>query len=192
VKQDRARRTRERILDEAAEFTGNGYAHIRVQDIARRLGMTKGAFYGQFESKEAVAAALKGHGLAKVEGLRALADEHDPLSTLGRFVIGLAQCLHDDVRLRAAFRLLTEEADGRLPGQPLSEVVEQVVALVEGAQREGQIAADHHPDDVARLLLCLAFTVQTALFTAGGDRHPRAWTEWAWACLSQSLHEAPV
>ncbi|MFI1890524.1 TetR family transcriptional regulator [Streptomyces jumonjinensis] len=193
MKQDRSRRTRERILDEAAaEFTTNGYTHTTVQDIARRVGMTKGALYGQFDSKEAVADALKSHGLAKVEGLRALAREDDPLSALGRFIVGLAQCLHDDVRLRAAFRLLADEAEAQLPGHPLSEVVEQVVGLVDHARRDGLISAGHDPADVARLLLCVAFAVQTTPFTAGGERHPRAWAEWAWSCVSQSLREAPA
>ncbi|BBC32273.1 hypothetical protein SGFS_035670 [Streptomyces graminofaciens] len=193
MKQDRSRRTHERILDEAAaEFTANGYAHTTMQDIARRLGMTKGALYGQFDSKKAVADALTRHGLARVEGLRALAREDDPLSALGRFVVGLARCLHDDVRLRAAFRLLADEAEAQLPGHSLGEVVEQVVGLVERAQCDSRISPGHDPADVARLLLCVAFAVQTRLFTADGERHPQAWAEWAWGCVSRSLHEAPA
>ena len=192
MKQDRSRRTRERILDEAAaEFTTHGYAHTTVQDIARRVGMTKGAFYGQFDSKEAVADALKDHGLARIEGLSALAREDDPLSALGRFVVGLAQCLHDDVRLRAAFRLLTDDAEAQLPGHPLGKVVEQVVGMVERAQRDGRIAAGHAPGDVTRLLLCMAFAAQTMSFTAGGEHRPGAWATWAWGRVSRSLHEAP-
>jgi AcrR family transcriptional regulator len=191
VKQDRSRRTRERILDEAAvEVSTHGYAHTTVQDITRRVGMTKGAFYGQFDSKEAVADALKSHGLAKVEELSALAREDDPLSALGRFVVGLAQCLHDDVRLRAAFRLLTDEAEAQLPGHPLDEVVKQVVGMVERARRDGW-SAGHAPDDVTRLLLCVAFAAQTMPFTAGGEHHPGAWATWAWGRVSRSLHEAP-
>lgn len=193
MKQDRSRRTRERILDEAAvEFTANGYVHTTVQDIARRVGMTKGALYGQFDSKEAVADVLKSHGLAKVEGLRALAWEDDPMSALGRFIVGLAQCLHDDVRLRAAFRLLADETGAQLPGHPLSEVFEQVVGMVEHAQREKQISADHDPADVARLLLCVAFAARSTPFTAGGERHPSTWAEWAWNCVSPSLRETPA
>ncbi|MFH0246277.1 hypothetical protein ACGRHY_28530 [Streptomyces sp. HK10] len=95
-----------------------------------------------------MADTLKNHGLARVEGLSTLARDDDPLSDLGRFVVGLAQCLHDDVRLRAAFRLLTDEAEAQLPGHPLGQVVEQVIGMVERARRDGRIAAGHAPGDM--------------------------------------------
>ncbi len=50
---------RERLLDAAAEeFTENGYAAAKLQDIAQRAGFTKGAVYSNFESKQAMFAEL--------------------------------------------------------------------------------------------------------------------------------------
>lgn len=50
---------RERLLDAAAdEFTENGYAAAKLQDIARRAGFTKGAVYSNFDSKQALFAEL--------------------------------------------------------------------------------------------------------------------------------------
>lgn len=50
---------RERLLDAAAdEFTENGYAAAKLQDIARRAGFTKGAVYSNFDSKRALFAEL--------------------------------------------------------------------------------------------------------------------------------------
>lgn len=50
---------RERLLAAAAEeFTENGYAAAKLQDIARRAGFTKGAVYSNFESKQALFAEL--------------------------------------------------------------------------------------------------------------------------------------
>lgn len=50
---------RERLLNAAAdEFTENGYAGAKLQDIARRAGFTKGAVYSNFESKQALFAQL--------------------------------------------------------------------------------------------------------------------------------------
>jgi AcrR family transcriptional regulator len=44
---------REALLDAArAEFTRAGVARARVEDIARRAGLSKGAFYLHFETKE--------------------------------------------------------------------------------------------------------------------------------------------
>ncbi|MDJ0393450.1 TetR/AcrR family transcriptional regulator [Rhodococcus sp. G-MC3] len=50
---------RERLLDAAAEeFTENGFAAAKLQDIARRAGFTKGAVYSNFDSKQALFAEL--------------------------------------------------------------------------------------------------------------------------------------
>ena len=50
---------RERLLAAAAdEFTENGYAAAKLQDIARRAGFTKGAVYSNFDSKQALFAEL--------------------------------------------------------------------------------------------------------------------------------------
>lgn len=54
--QERAHATREAIVSAAAgEFDRAGHAAISLNDILRRSGVTKGAFYFHFPSKEAVA-----------------------------------------------------------------------------------------------------------------------------------------
>jgi len=46
-------RTRARLLDAAAElFRTNGIARVSLDAIARRAGLTKGAIYGNFASKD--------------------------------------------------------------------------------------------------------------------------------------------
>lgn len=51
--------TRRRILDTATElFTQRGYAGTSVRDIAERLGMTKGALYYHFASKDELLYAM--------------------------------------------------------------------------------------------------------------------------------------
>jgi AcrR family transcriptional regulator len=55
-------RTRERLLDVAAElFQRHGIAAVSLDEVARHAGVTKGAIYGNFESKDAlvVAAAIE-------------------------------------------------------------------------------------------------------------------------------------
>ena len=52
-------RTRARILASAlALFAKKGYVHTTFTDVAARLGMTKGAVYWHFESKQALLMAL--------------------------------------------------------------------------------------------------------------------------------------
>lgn len=64
IKQERAHETRARILEgAAASFAENGFAGATVADILLRSGVTKGALYFHFETKEEVAdAVLAAHG----------------------------------------------------------------------------------------------------------------------------------
>ncbi|MGV1047156.1 MAG: TetR/AcrR family transcriptional regulator [Solirubrobacterales bacterium] len=66
---------RQRLLDAAGEaFAALGYDASSIDEIARRAGLTKGAVYSNFESKEALFFALLGEQvtarIALVEGLR--------------------------------------------------------------------------------------------------------------------------
>ena len=60
-------RTRERILDAAGQcFRSNGYAGIGVDGIARAAGVTSGAFYAHFGSKDGAFEAALAAGLDEV------------------------------------------------------------------------------------------------------------------------------
>lgn len=59
--QARAEATRRKILDSAVDlFSELGYGETGLADVLQRAGVSKGAFYYHFESKEAVAAAIIG------------------------------------------------------------------------------------------------------------------------------------
>lgn len=61
VLQARAEATRRRIIDSAVElFDERGYGETGLADILQRAGVSKGAFYYHFDSKEAVASAVIG------------------------------------------------------------------------------------------------------------------------------------
>ena len=56
---DRGAQTRARILQAAVKcFTGRGYAAASVDDICSKAGVSKGAFYHHFESKQLLFLAL--------------------------------------------------------------------------------------------------------------------------------------
>ena len=58
----KARRTRERLLDAAAQlFSVHGYFHTTVEQVMDAAGLTKGGFYAHFDSKEALARAVIEH-----------------------------------------------------------------------------------------------------------------------------------
>lgn len=55
-----------RILDAASrEFAEKGYRNTTMDDIARRIGVSKGAVYQYFKSKEALVGAIGRHYLEK-------------------------------------------------------------------------------------------------------------------------------
>ena len=79
--QQRAEETRSRILDVAGElFAERGYSATSVADICAQAGVTKGAFYHHFESKQAVFLELRDRWLTPLEGQLTLA--RDPNETL--------------------------------------------------------------------------------------------------------------
>lgn len=79
--QQRAEETRSHILDAASElFAERGYSATSVADICARAGVTKGAFYHHFESKQALFLELRDRWLAPLEAQLTLA--RDPDETL--------------------------------------------------------------------------------------------------------------
>lgn len=69
IRQARSEETRRRIIAAAVElFNERGYAATGLADIVERVGMTKGALYYHFNSKEALAAAIAVEGSARLTG----------------------------------------------------------------------------------------------------------------------------
>jgi AcrR family transcriptional regulator len=59
ARQTRSELTRRKIIDAAVElFNESGYSNTGLGDIIERAGMTKGALYHHFNSKEALAVAI--------------------------------------------------------------------------------------------------------------------------------------
>lgn len=72
--------TRAKILGVARElFLAQGYAGTSIADIAGRLGVTKGALYYHFESKEQILDALVAEPAAALSRIAELASQRPPL-----------------------------------------------------------------------------------------------------------------
>src|SRR5262245_30057634 len=113
AKQARALRTYDRVLDAAArEFAQFGYAQANLQNIADRVGLTKGALYGHFTNKEELAAALTDHLWALTQPVLDDAETSaaPALERLGTLVVTLGELFQKDPRVHAALRLTVEQA----------------------------------------------------------------------------------
>ncbi|MDX3538524.1 ScbR family autoregulator-binding transcription factor [Streptomyces sp. MB09-01] len=109
--QERSERTRRRLVGAAAEmFHRNGYANATLDEIAGAAGVTKGALYFHFASKDELAEAVqqRGHTLLHDE-VRALRESGaSPLQALIDITHWLATTLHEDPAIPASFRITKE------------------------------------------------------------------------------------
>ncbi|MGY1456528.1 TetR family transcriptional regulator [Streptomyces sp. SS8] len=160
AKQERAFRTQERFLDASAEeFSRHGYAGANLQRIAAHVGMTKGALYAHFSSKNALAAVfISEFDQIWRELLQDMSDSDPPLTNLQRLTAGFLRHMHTDIRFRAGLRLVCEEActRGKAPAvmADLSAVLTQIVGE---AQEQEELTAAQSPELISSLVLSLIF-----------------------------------
>jgi AcrR family transcriptional regulator len=189
--QERAKRTREHVLDAAAdEFSVHGYAHTTMNAVADRIGMTKGALYGHFASKDELVDTIVRHGHDAWISVVAQADETcsaAPLCTVGSLTVGLARRLTEDPRARAAFRLVADQLTSGDPGPNLLKDVRiHMVGLVQQAQERDEVTPRYPATAIVELLLAMVSAVHSATWpTTGIPAIP--WVESVWDMVRRSL-----
>lgn len=138
----RAEARPDEVLDAALElFMENGFAATRVDDIARRAGLSKGTVYLYFPSKEAVLEGLVRRAIVPVadSALEALASyEGDPRSVIAR-VIRMVGQRFSDPRIVAVPKVVFREVLGfpHLAEMYRTEVLDKVLPVVVGLIRRG-------------------------------------------------------
>ncbi|GAC1599094.1 MAG: hypothetical protein NVS3B21_25270 [Acidimicrobiales bacterium] len=168
---------RERLLDAAARvFARQGYDGTRILDIVREAGLSTGAVYGRFRSKNdllreavvarsSVAARLGAEGASRVADLVARGAAHNtgPLGDV------------EAVRLEAFVAARREPEVARALTEADARWRTSVAPLVETAQRDGTIAADVDPEAVLYFVrtLHLGLLVQRGSGLPGPD--PATW-----------------
>ncbi|MBN9362239.1 MULTISPECIES: TetR/AcrR family transcriptional regulator [unclassified Devosia] len=138
----RAEARPDEVLDAALElFIDKGFAATRVEDIARRAGLSKGTVYLYFPSKEALLEGLVRRAILPIadSALTALHDyEGDPRIVLNMVLTMLAGRISDP-KVMAMPKLIFREAMG-FPGLAemyRREVLDRVIPAVEGLIRRG-------------------------------------------------------
>ncbi|MER7775496.1 TetR/AcrR family transcriptional regulator [Streptomyces sp. NPDC096191] len=159
VKQDRARRTHESLLDAAAkEFVRYGYTGANLQRVADLAGMTKGALYAHFPSKEALAGALTVPFEQTWHELLRQAEATGPVNSgaLSDLLQVLVRRLRVDLRFRAGFHLTAEYARARRQLSPAVQDLDRLLpSLIHQAQERGDVSRAREPEILSRLLLTL-------------------------------------
>ena len=136
--QARAEVTRGRILIAAAEvFEEQGYTASPLTDIMSRAGVTKGALYFHFSSKEELARAVVAEQRLWSE---ADVSVNRPLQTLIDMSHDFARALQTNVIARAAVRIAIEHGVFTSPDPtPYQQWVAMTAATLERAQKAGEV-----------------------------------------------------
>src|SRR5256886_3519586 len=160
----RGEATRERILEAAARaFDRRGYLGVNLNDVVQELGLTKGALYHFFPTKERLAAEIVRRHFAAWERLaaRVLGEHENMVDALIEMSYRVGRGYQTDSLTRAATRLSNERnlirAD--LP-QPFVGWIERVTQLLERAKTRGQVRPGLDSAAAAQLMVSFFYGAQ--------------------------------
>jgi AcrR family transcriptional regulator len=162
--QQRAVLTRGRVLVAAAEvFARTGFLAASMNDIVEAAGVTKGAVYFHFPSKEALAVAIVEEQFAQWPPMVAAIIEHSPdaLTSVVALTYEVGSRFRDDILTTAGVRLSFERelVNAAMP-TPFVGWVGILQELFGQARREGQLRSGLVPAATARALVGSFFGIQ--------------------------------
>ncbi|MFE7834794.1 ScbR family autoregulator-binding transcription factor [Streptomyces sp. NPDC057474] len=178
-KQERAIQTRESLLRAAADvFDEVGFAGASISRILKRAGLTAGALYFHFDSKEDLARAVMNAQPQSIipwlesEGLQRLVD----------ITMVWAYQLRVDPLLRAGVRLTGEQGSfGVKDATPYQEWSQIMTECLESARERGELQAGVEPAELADFVVEACTGMQTYSAVASearadlSDRAVRMW-----------------
>ncbi|SDP31623.1 transcriptional regulator, TetR family [Actinopolyspora xinjiangensis] len=176
TRQERAERTRELVVRAAAEVVErDGVREATLTRIVVAAGVSRGALYFHFDSKEQLADAVYESG---IERLGRVVMEHyrryrSALDTLVLLYATLARALRHDVIARAMVRLTREtDVTSRFSIDPYREWWRVVYRLLVRARRQREVPADMDLEAEAVLLVSAGAGVEVL-----ARRDPAWWDE---------------
>jgi AcrR family transcriptional regulator len=154
--QSRALATRDTILRGAAEvFGARGFGLASISEIARAAGLTKGALYFHFASKDELALAVvaEEHRRTMAASAAILEQGRPALETLVLLSGSLGRQLLADPIVRAGIRLTTDVGTaGQAIVEPYEDWFRAIEELTTRAIREGDVSERVDPAMFAHLL----------------------------------------
>lgn len=141
-KQSRSEHTKLDLVRAAAElFDRNGFAGSTLEDVSRAAGVTKGAFYFHFSSKDELGGAIQAEACAMLHALttRLTAAESSALQVLIDLTHTLAEWLDSEPMIRASFRT-ARECGHR--GSPFLDFYLDFLSIVDDLLRRAEAAGE--------------------------------------------------
>jgi AcrR family transcriptional regulator len=161
---------RDRLVGAAAEvFAEKGYDGARVQEIARRAGLTIGAIYGRFTGKaELLRAAIESFSNSELDELFASHEFDgrvtDILTTVGSHLVTRAPTTEHSLLLEAFVAARRDPEVKRIVREVFDVRVERLAELIRTAKATGLV--DDGLDDLAVMRFCHAVGLGFLLFDA--------------------------
>lgn len=164
ISQTQRNKRRRQILDAAlAAFSENGFHQTALSDIQRRSGLSRGALYLYFQSKDEIIAALAVDRHEQEAALHAAALGSDaPLDGLKRLLGAYAQRLADPageaqrrVGVNGWAEALRNEAIRATVVEGIKAPIDTLTRLIRHGQTNGQFLADLDANAAARSLVAL-------------------------------------
>ncbi|AWI30210.1 TetR family transcriptional regulator [Streptomyces tirandamycinicus] len=171
LKQERAVRTRKRILVAAARaFAAKGYPAVTILDVAEAAGMTKGAVYFHYENKDALALAVTNLFYRRIGEIADSVERLGltPLGSVAELLLRTATAFRDETVIQAGARLQLERqmVGVRLP-MPYEAYTERITSWL-AKDREAAARGDlPGPDTLATVLVSAFFGAQHISWVLG-------------------------
>jgi len=154
---------RQQILDAAtACFTREGFHRTTMQDIVGEAGLSAGAVYGYFKSKDDIIEEISAERHARERELLSRTGDLAPaeiLRRLAREFLGSLSERKEQKRRRLGVQVwaeaLREPRVMRLVRRGVDEPVRLLAGVVKDAQKRGEIPASLEPEAVARAIVAL-------------------------------------
>lgn len=171
--------TRRALADAAlAVFAERGYAAARLDDVAARAGVTRGALYHHFADKAELYLSVIGAAWVDLSApiLAELEGSDPPLKRLERFLVAYLRASERDPRFRALLAIVTLktealpelEAGMEAKRQAMKGWLADLEALLAEAAHRGELRADLSPKAAALTALCFLNGVTTTALIAEG------------------------
>lgn len=175
VPQARSETTRQKLLDAAIDlFSEVGYAAAGLGEIIERAGMTKGALYHHFDSKEALATAIieQGTNLTR-DAFRHVCQSSSPaLENLIHGVFIVADLLVSDKTARTAEQLTRGLAEfNSAASRAWSSLLDSMTTQARRASAEDDLWEGVDPDVVSEAILNTMLGAQLLSKTADRIDH---------------------
>nr|WSW49533.1 TetR/AcrR family transcriptional regulator [Streptomyces sp. NBC_01001] len=163
--QDRSERTRRKLVHAGAEmFHRNGYANATLGEIAAFAGVTKGALYFHFASKDELAEAVQLRGCELLhESVRELrASGLSPLQTLINTTHWLALNLREEPAIPASFRITKECAGLSALATDFHRIwLAEVCGLLRQARDAGELRAEGRWESIESLVAAASCGIES-------------------------------